>query len=549
MRLALPLCLLLSFLTAAGASTLPVSVSPLQEFGGGDANTVGQVQLPNAFAVHAEVRVDASSQWNHVIEVGGAEWEFNAPFRLEVGDEGQWYVAVGDGASFAEAEIAGTWRYGDWVRVLFTYDGTTGHLYEANGLQAEYELLGSFNAGKDVTKAAGSLVLGSYAGTSRYFKGALRNVSLTPRLGSEPYQFGPTALDGQTTHVYGSYQLPYTFVLKARLTVSSSSRWNHVVELGGVANGYDAPFRLEVGDEGEWYVAFSTGVPGPRSHVGAEFEGSWSYGTPVDVAVLYDGFVCSVFEDGTLIGEMFVGGTGSWSQKINGAAKLQPVDGYRWAHGNLVVGSFGGRDRFFHGSIDNLSIASAWDDGLIPDSYEAVWYRAAPTTQKPLHQVSSSLEFSGQSDPWPNGRVGNYRVPSTFTISGQVRVDESSPYNYVVLLGETMRINKEGFFIAVGNEGTWLAGVGDGTQAKSATFEGSWTYGEWVPIHFTYDGSVARFYEDGTLLGEIVADLDLGSYPDRAPYLHFGSHHGTQSFFKGGVREFKITGDQVLPPR
>ncbi len=41
------------------------------------------------------------------------------------------------------------------------------------------KLLHTFTADKDVTLAAGSLILGSFQGTQRYFQGGLRNVSIT----------------------------------------------------------------------------------------------------------------------------------------------------------------------------------------------------------------------------------------------------------------------------------------------------------------------------------------------------------------------------------
>ena len=153
---------------------LPNPVTDPIVFDGNTSATVALGTLPASFTVSAEVRIDASSQWQHVIELGGLEHGMTgAPFRLEVGNEGQWYVAIGDGTSYAEATIPGAWTYGSWTPITVTYNQGVCKLYE-NG-----QLLHTFTADKDVTLAEGSLILGSYQGNQRYFQGGLRNVSIT----------------------------------------------------------------------------------------------------------------------------------------------------------------------------------------------------------------------------------------------------------------------------------------------------------------------------------------------------------------------------------
>ena len=100
--------------------TLAYTSADLVEFDGSTSSTVALGTLPASFTVSAEVRVGASSQWQHVIEFGGVEHGNDAPFRLEVGNEGQWYVAVGDGASFSAADIQGAWNYGSWTQITVT---------------------------------------------------------------------------------------------------------------------------------------------------------------------------------------------------------------------------------------------------------------------------------------------------------------------------------------------------------------------------------------------------------------------------------------------
>ena len=143
-------------------------VLPDLEMNGQMTQNLGQYTLPQDFSFEAEVRIDASNQWRHLVEVGGVEYVWNSPFRLEVGNEGEWYFCVGDGASYQEAYFSGAWRYGDWVKVLFTYVNGVGKFYENGVLLHE----AAFN--KNVA-IPGSLIVGSFQGDNRFFQGAMKN--------------------------------------------------------------------------------------------------------------------------------------------------------------------------------------------------------------------------------------------------------------------------------------------------------------------------------------------------------------------------------------
>jgi|GEM_PF-3097835 hypothetical protein len=142
---------------------------PDTEFNGQTSQTVSLFRLPQSFSFTAEVRIDASNQWRHLIEVGGREYTWHCPLRIEVGNQGQWYIAVGDGTSYVDADFQGSWSYGVWTKILFTYVNGVGKFYENDKLIKEFAI------NKNVGAVQGSLILGSYKGTERFFQGAIRN--------------------------------------------------------------------------------------------------------------------------------------------------------------------------------------------------------------------------------------------------------------------------------------------------------------------------------------------------------------------------------------
>ena len=152
----------------------PIYAEPRQlEFDGQTSHLIDeQYTLTPQFYVRAHVRVDASEQWNHIVEIGSQEYEWNGPLRVEVGEEGQWYVSVGDGQTYSEIALTGNWTYGEWVLLEVEYKGGTIRLWE-NG-----EHLGSKEAGLQVDSVSGELNIGNFARGGRYFKGALRNLRI-----------------------------------------------------------------------------------------------------------------------------------------------------------------------------------------------------------------------------------------------------------------------------------------------------------------------------------------------------------------------------------
>ncbi len=139
-------------------------------FNGQAGQEMGSFTLPHSFTVSADVMVTASDQWRHIMEVGGREYQWHAPFRLETGNEGEWYFAIGDGQSYVDAQFLGQWRFNQWVHLTLTYHNGIARLYE-NG-----QLLGEVGIHKNTSAAQGTLMLGSFKGTERFFQGEMKNI-------------------------------------------------------------------------------------------------------------------------------------------------------------------------------------------------------------------------------------------------------------------------------------------------------------------------------------------------------------------------------------
>lgn len=145
------------------------------EFDGQTSYSIGSMELPSSFTVSADVRVDASSQWQHLIEIGTIEHGWDAPLRFEVGDEGEWLVSVGNGNDRASEIIQGHWQYGDWTQVKIIYQPGNILFFENDALLAEVP------ANIDLEGVSGSLILGSFGGSERFFDGALKHVVISGR--------------------------------------------------------------------------------------------------------------------------------------------------------------------------------------------------------------------------------------------------------------------------------------------------------------------------------------------------------------------------------
>lgn len=134
--------------------------------------TSSSPSLTSSFTAECWFNAESSSQWKHLIEVGTTQ---NAALRMELGNEGQIYVAIGDGTAYTEADYTSTgWTLNTWNHLALVYNGTTTASVYLNG-----SLVGAFACNKNINSAVGDLRIGgsSISGT-RYFDGQIDEVRI-----------------------------------------------------------------------------------------------------------------------------------------------------------------------------------------------------------------------------------------------------------------------------------------------------------------------------------------------------------------------------------
>jgi len=146
------------------------------EFNGTDGYlTAGVIAHPSAtFSVSVWLNIEeALGGWAHVVENGFVENSWACAYRIEPGAAvGSYFVATGDGTDIAEREYSAGWELGEWFNMVYTHDGTKGRLY-TNGTE-----VGDIDAAIDVSKATGTVNIGSWEGLNRFYKGLMDEVAI-----------------------------------------------------------------------------------------------------------------------------------------------------------------------------------------------------------------------------------------------------------------------------------------------------------------------------------------------------------------------------------
>lgn len=155
----------------------------------------GTVEHPNnQFTVEFWANISSSSQWIHILENGGIEEWFDCAYRIEIGNEGQLYFALGDGTAFVSSgSISTGWQYGEWNHYAFTFDGNTARVY-LNGIEQH-----NFSTTVDITQGDGTLLFSSFKSTERYYDGKLDEVRIW-----DAVKTAPEILASMSTQLTGS---------------------------------------------------------------------------------------------------------------------------------------------------------------------------------------------------------------------------------------------------------------------------------------------------------------------------------------------------------
>ncbi len=143
-----------------------------------DKVDAGMLSHPNnQFTVEFWANIPVTTPWDHIIENGGVQNGFSAAYRIEVGNEGEMYCAIGNGSNYNDGGntfgFNAGWQFGEWNHYALTYDGDTAKFY-LNSV----EKLVFTTGGIDITQGDGTLLFSSYQGTSRFYNGMLDEVQI-----------------------------------------------------------------------------------------------------------------------------------------------------------------------------------------------------------------------------------------------------------------------------------------------------------------------------------------------------------------------------------
>lgn len=439
---------------------------PTMQLDGSRSENLGRYRLAESFRFAADIRIDASQRWKHWIELGGVEHGMNAPLRIETGNPGEWYVAMGDGQRFEAVEGQGSWVPGSTVRVVYEFSGGVGRLYENDQLIAE------LHSTLDVLSPEGTLIMGSYAGRERFAQGEIRPEPL--RLGLVPvvdYYVPEIRLDGATSRMEGGFVLPPVFTIIADVTVDRSDQWRHLLEIGTMQHSWNAALRLESGNAGEWYVAVGDGSQSAE----VTGQGSWQPGSRVTVAVTYDNGHGRLFENDRQIAE------------FHGPANLQG------GAGRLIVGGMQGKQRFFEGTlhtarlIQGIHYEAAPEDGIAAGGAIALWN----DSQKRYLVAEDNGELNANRES-----IGDYETFGAVPANG----------------GSTIRFQQDVGLIS--HHGRWLAGQDNGQAWANRCTRGDWETWQFVNAKNPNSTDVVRCWDTvalRTTRGQFLVAQDDGS--------------------------------------
>lgn len=141
-------------------------------------NVGGWYHAVNTFTVEFWANIPATSNaWDHIVENGSVQYGYNGAYRIQVGNEGEVYCAVGNGAGYNDGGYASGynlgWEYGEWNHYALTYDGDTVRVF-LNGV----ERISYTTGGMDITTGDGTLLFSSWQNVNRFYNGMLDEVRI-----------------------------------------------------------------------------------------------------------------------------------------------------------------------------------------------------------------------------------------------------------------------------------------------------------------------------------------------------------------------------------
>lgn len=165
----------------------------------------GWYHAVNTFTVEFWANIPSTSNaWDHIVENGSVQYGYNGSYRIQVGNEGEVYCAVGNGSIYNDGGYASGydlgWEYGEWNHYALTYDGDTVRVF-LNGV----ERISYTTGGMDITTGDGTLLFSSWQNINRFYNGMLDEVRIwnTAKNSSQIVSTMSTQLTGVETGLLG----------------------------------------------------------------------------------------------------------------------------------------------------------------------------------------------------------------------------------------------------------------------------------------------------------------------------------------------------------
>ena len=152
-------------------------------------------------------------------------------------------------------------------------------------------------------------------------------------------------------------------------------------------------------------------------------------------------------------------------------------------------------------------------------------------------KFKKALEFEG------NAHVNAGEVPlpaNAVTVVLWASVDTSQQWIHIIENGVVEHTWHGGFRLELGGEGVTYIAIGDGGAYKDNAGNGvptGWKYKEWFHWGFTYDGKIARHYQNGKETHTFESNLDISK---GVGTLIFASMQGTERFLEGRIDDVAV---------
>ena len=138
----------------------------------------GFYHASNSFTVEFWANIPSTSTpWDHIVENGSVQYDYRGAYRMQVGNEGEVYCAVGNGSTYNDGGYGSGynlgWEYGEWNHYALTYDGDTVRVF-LNGV----ERISYTTGGLNIMQGDGTLLFSSWKGVDRFYNGILDEVRI-----------------------------------------------------------------------------------------------------------------------------------------------------------------------------------------------------------------------------------------------------------------------------------------------------------------------------------------------------------------------------------